>query len=671
MAVLLGIDTGGTFTDAVLYDDGGAGRVIAKAKALTTRDDLAVGIAGAIRAVMTEATQEPGSVALVSISTTLATNALVEGLWRPVCLIFLGFDEADVARGGLAQALAGDPVIVAPGGFRATGEPRAPLDLAALEARIAEVENRVEGFAVVSMFGGRNPAHEIAVRELIARRSGLPVTCGHELSAELDGPRNALTSVLNARLIGVISALIASTRSSLDSFGIDAPLMIVRGDGSLVSADFARRRPIETILSGPAASLVGAGQLTGLKHALVSDIGGTTTDIAVLRDGRPELSATGAQVGAHRTMIEAVAMTTHGLGGDSEVRLEESGLRPALLLGPRRAIPVSLLAMDHAALVYDTLARQENAGRPGENDGRFALPVPLLEGARAGLTALEGGVLARLGAAPAALDRLLENRREAAAFRSLFERGMVRLSALTASDAAHVLGLHTAWDVDAARRAAELFARKRDGRGTPIAPDGRAIAERIIAAITRRSAEVVLSAALAEDGLGGVDAATSPLIAAALERRGAAARLDIGVALPVIGLGASAPTYYPAICGMLGAECVVPDHADVANAVGAVAGRVTLERSMTIIAAGTGGYRVQGLEGNSDFADLARARAAATEALTAQLHADASEAGASEIELSEDYSEKAPSVEGQKMFLEGTVTLRASGRPRATTRRGG
>lgn len=667
MAVLLGIDTGGTFTDAVLYDDGGAGRVIAKAKALTTKDDLAVGIAGAVRAVLEQAAHPAAEVALVSISTTLATNALVEGLWRPVCLVFLGFDQADVARGGLAQALANDPVIVAPGGFKATGEPRAPLDLEALETRIAEVEAKVEGFAVVSMFGGRNPSHEIAVREMIQRRTGAPVTCGHDLSAELDGPRNALTSVLNARLIGVISALIASTRDSLAEFGIDAPLMIVRGDGSLVSADFARRRPIETILSGPAASLVGAGQLTGLREALVSDIGGTTTDIAVLRNGRPELSASGARVGGHRTMIEAVAMTTHGLGGDSEVWLEEGGLKPRLHLGPRRAIPVSLLAIQHPALVTETLSRQSNSSRPGENDGRFALPIPLMEGARAGLSSLESKLLERLGNAPKPLDRLLENRRETAAFRSLFERGMVRLSALTPSDAAHVLGLHDGWDREAAEMVAALFARKRDGRGAPIAASAKALAERVIATVTRRSAEVVLSAALAEDGLGEIDAATSPLIEAALARRGKTARIDIGVALPVIGLGASASTYYPAICEVLGAECVVPEHADVANAVGAVAGRVTLERSMTIISAGAGGYRVQGLEGKTDFADLDRARAAASAALTSLVRADARNAGATEIELTSDYTEKAPTIEGQRMFLEGLVTIRASGRPRIAT----
>src|SRR5690606_13092405 len=116
-------------------------------------------------------------------------------------------------------------------------------------------------------------------------------TMSHELSARLGGPRRALTTLLNARLIAMIDRLVAATEGFLAARGIAAPLMVVRGDGALVSAAFARLRPIETILSGPAASLVGARHLTGLDAAVVSDIGGTTTDVAVLDRGRPPLRA--------------------------------------------------------------------------------------------------------------------------------------------------------------------------------------------------------------------------------------------------------------------------------------------------------------------------------------------------------------------------------------------
>jgi N-methylhydantoinase A/oxoprolinase/acetone carboxylase beta subunit len=116
----------------------------------------------------------------------------------------------------------------------------------------------VTGFAICAYFAVRNPEHEIAVRDLVRRETGLPVTCSHELSAKLNGPRRALTTVLNARLIAMIDRLVAATEGFLDGRGIHAPLMVVRGDGALISAAFARHRPIETILSGPAASLVGA-----------------------------------------------------------------------------------------------------------------------------------------------------------------------------------------------------------------------------------------------------------------------------------------------------------------------------------------------------------------------------------------------------------------------------
>src|SRR5690606_14535726 len=159
------------------------------------------------------------------------------------------------------------------------------LDMAALEEALPELARTVSGFAVCAYFAVRNPAHELSVSEAIRQRTGLPVTASHELSAKLGGPRRALTTLLNARLISMIDRLVAATEGFLAARTVSCPLMVVRGDGALVSAAFARARPIETILSGPAASLVGARHMTGLENAVVSDIGGTTTDVAVLDHG--------------------------------------------------------------------------------------------------------------------------------------------------------------------------------------------------------------------------------------------------------------------------------------------------------------------------------------------------------------------------------------------------
>ena len=319
MPILLGIDTGGTYTDAVLYDER-SGRVVAAAKALTTRHDLAIGIQGAAGSVLEGSGVDPATVALVSLSTTLATNALVEGQGGRVGLVLIGFDEAAASRAGIVDALRGAPCIRIGGGHDAAGRACGTLGLDTLDRAITDLGDPVAAFAVAGMFSVRNPEHEIAVRDRLRVRTGLPVTCGHELSSRLDGPRRAMTCVLNARLVPIIQRLLEAAGRSFDALGVSAPMMVVRGDGALVGAEVARLKPVETILSGPAASLVGASHLTGEREALVSDIGGTTTDYALLVDGRPRIDSDGATVGGFRTMVEAVAMRTVGLGGDSEVR---------------------------------------------------------------------------------------------------------------------------------------------------------------------------------------------------------------------------------------------------------------------------------------------------------------------------------------------------------------
>ena len=431
--------TGGTYTDAVLLDealiDRGAGAVsdalIAKAKRLTTRDDLSRGIGAAIDAAMaaTGATAAigPERVAMVSLSTTLATNALVEGNGGRVGLVMIGFDAADAVRAGLAEALGRDPMILIDGGHGPMGEEVAPPDLAALEAWLPGAE--AEGYAVCAYFAVRNPAHEIAARDLIRARTGRPVTCSHELSAKVGGPKRGLTALLNARLIGLIDRLIASAGQIMADRSIVAPLMVVRGDGALVSAEFARLRPIETILSGPAASLVGAAWLTGRADAVVSDIGGTTTDIAILSGGKPRLDPAGARVGGWRTMVEAIGMTTHGLGGDSEVHLAPVGLQTRILLGPRRVMPVSLLASDHAAMVHRALDRQLGSERPGDLDGRFLVAHD--RSRPAGLAANEIEILDALAGGPKPAGEVLRTRLLRTALKRLVSRGLAMVAALT------------------------------------------------------------------------------------------------------------------------------------------------------------------------------------------------------------------------------------------------
>ncbi|MSX92767.1 MAG: hydantoinase/oxoprolinase family protein, partial [Actinobacteria bacterium] len=368
MRMLLGIDTGGTYTDAVVFDEHD-GTVVATAKSPTTHHDLSIGICGAIDAVLEAAGVLAERIELVSLSTTLATNALVEGKGRSVGAVIIGFDGEVLERAGLGEALGDDPAVILVGGHDPHGAEVAPLDLQRLADEVAAIAGAVEAFAVTAQFSVRNPAHELAAADVIRRVTGKPVTLSHHLSARLNGPKRAVTAVLNARLISIIDGLVRTTEAALLDRGIHAPVMVVRGDGSLVSAGFVRDRPIETILSGPAASLVGAAYLTGLADAVISDIGGTTTDIAVLRGGVPIVSAEGATVGGHRTMVSAVAMHTHGLGGDSHVRHDERALGASLRLGPRKVVPVCQLAVDEPQLVHAMFDRQLQSTMPGEMDG--------------------------------------------------------------------------------------------------------------------------------------------------------------------------------------------------------------------------------------------------------------------------------------------------------------
>ena len=662
MAYFLGVDTGGTYTDAVIVDEA-ADRVIGSAKSLTTRNDLALGIGRAVDAALAGAGVAAADVALVSLSTTLATNALVEGQGGRVALIFIGFDPGDLERGGLVQALRGDPVVQVVGGHTHAGTEAAPLDLEALEGQVAGLSDQVMGFAVAARFATRNAAHEVAVRDLIRRVTGRPVTCSHELSAQLNGPKRALTAVLNARLIGMIDRLVAACERHLAAVGIAAPLMVVRGDGALISAAMVRERPIETILSGPAASIVGARWLTGAMDALVSDIGGTTTDVALLRGGLPEIDPQGARVGGFRTMVEAVAMRTTGLGGDSEVHLITEGLEGGLRLGPRRLVPVSLIAVDHGPMVHAALDRALAVEAVGEFDGRFVVPMG---GQTGGLSAREAAVLARI-TGPMPMAQALASRLEAAALQRLVARGLVMIAGVTPSDASHVLGRLSAWDGAAAEKAVRLLARRRNGAGDRFAPDAATLAGQIVDQLTAQTVDCLLEAAFGEDA--GIEGQPEGLARHALTRAGLAnhrgvVEVTVRLGVPVIGLGASAPFYYGAVGERLGASMILPEHAGVANAIGAVVGQVS-QRAQGLVSSPSEGRFVAHLAtGLVAFNDKNAALAAMEAAVVEEASVRARAAGAEDLRVVVTRDLREAEVEGRVMFIEAAVTATASGRPR-------
>lgn len=664
MALLLGVDTGGTYTDAVLIRD--EKEVIASAKSLTTRQDLAISVGGAIRAVLEQSGVEPQEVSLAALSTTLATNALVEGQGGRVALIYIGFKEDDLDRHGLRDALKGDPSLVLPGGHTHAGSEAAPLDVEALEMFLRTEGQGVTGFAVAGVFATRNPAHEMEAARIIHELTSAPVTCSHQLSAKLNGPKRAVTAVLNARLIGMIDRLIGRAQDTLRDLGIEAPMMVVRGDGALMSGEQARERPIETILSGPAASIVGARWMTGVEHALVSDIGGTTTDVALIRDGKPAIDPAGARVGEFRTMVEAVAMRTTGLGGDSQVHLNTSGLSGGLTLGPRRVVPVSLIATDAPEVVHAALDEQLRNTTVGEFDGRFVRAVPGVP--VAGLSEREAGLLARIGMQVHPLGGILRTRMEHGSLNRLVDRGLVQVSGVTPSDASHVLGRVEAWDGQAAEKALTLFARRRVGSGDMAAKDAETMAQMIIDQLTEQTALTLLQSAFAEEaesfGLPERELARHVLLQKGLARHRGLLALDASMNVDVVGLGASAPSYYPAVGERLHCNMILPEHAGVANAIGAVVGRVTMRRSGTVTSPAEGKYRVHLESGPVDYQASDEALAALEAALAGEARGAAEDAGAEDIHVHVERDIRTAQVESREVFVEGTLTVEASGRPR-------
>ena len=447
----LGIDTGGTYTDAALVD--AANQVVASGKSLTTHRQLEVGISAVLKKLPSDLLSK---VTLASLSTTLATNAVVEGRGTPVCLLLPGYTASQIERAKLEHIVRGGACVALKGGHAAGGREKWPLDLETASRTIEKYRNRVSAFGVSSMFSVRNPAHEITLRELIHSLSDRPVTCGHELASSLGAPRRAVTVAFNASLVSYIDRLIRTMQALLSDYGVSAPLMVVKGDGSLITAAVALTRPVETVLSGPAASVVGAAFLAQTKNSIVADMGGTTTDVAIVTDGLPVFSADATVIGEWRPMIESTRVFSVGLGGDSEARFSGG---EGLGIGPRRVVPMSLLAFDND-WVIESLKRQRDA-KPTPRSNRFFLPLFADSSQIAQLSLVEKQVWDRLAERPLELETLYHNAREQAqAAAVMVRKGMVIYSGFTPSDAAHVLGFSNHWSTEAAHLAAVIWAKQ-------------------------------------------------------------------------------------------------------------------------------------------------------------------------------------------------------------------
>ena len=654
----IGIDTGGTYTDAVIIAHD-TQKILGRAKALTTKGDLSIGVREALTTVMQTlpAGAKSSDIGLVSVSTTLATNAIVEGHGSPVGVLLIGFDRQMAERTGIAKAFPNVPLKLIAGGHDHNGDAKVELDTAAVEHEAELMKGQVSAFAVASAFAVRNPEHEKFARDIIMRVTGKPVTLSTELTSSLDAPRRALTAVLNARLISRISTLIDAVRLAMGELHISCPLMVVKGDGTLARAENVALKPIETVLSGPAASLVGAKWLSGLDDFIMSDIGGTTTDIGILQGGRPRVAEEGAEVGGWRTMVKAIDVTTIGLGGDSEVHLLMDG---SMQIGPQRIVPISLIGQRYPevlAMLENDLSDTEG----GSQHGRFVVaPFGKSEPSdHSGLTAREVEFLALVTDRPKPLRKIAISSGAQRALSGLRKKGLVQLCGFTPSDASHVLGLQANWSKPAAVMAAQLAVRFRDMKlGTPERVE--AFCSDVWSETVRLSARAILNSAL------GISVESNTLIdsvCAGTPIRGMAA-IKISPIIPIVAVGGPARVYYTEVAKRLDCEVVFAEWCEVANAIGAAAGLVALKITVTVEGDGNGAFRVHGGQGTRIFGSGVEALAYATTTAHDQAEAMALDVGAVSPKISVDTRKYfLPDAMDDNGLLKAEITAEAIGRP--------
>lgn len=659
----IGIDTGGTYTDAVIIDTSD-NTVVASAKSITTRGDLSIGIIASLDKALQAAGDQVShpDIKLVSLSTTLATNALVEGKGSAVAVVLIGFDDNMLERTELGKALPTAHIIRIAGGHKYDGSEQEALDTDALMIALDKCRGQADAYAVASVYSVRNDNHERRVQALIREHTGCPVTASCDLSEALNGPRRALTAAFNARIISLIVSLVDSVRTVMVDYSIDAPLMIVKGDGSIASADLIVERPIETILSGPAASVIGANFLSGLKDFIISDIGGTTTDVAIVKNGWPDLKEKGAMIGTHRTMVKAIDMQTIGLGGDSEIEVNHKG---EVSLNANRVVPISLIGSRWPS-VKKALQSSMSVGM-GLGVATLFLFRP--EGYKKNevprdLTPADIEFLNLITEEPVRWSDVINSVSDRYRVMRMVGRGILQLAGFTPSDAAHVLDLQSQWSREVAELVCLMIGRsygkvswddsKRD-------VECRAFAQEVFDAMVAKSCHVII------ERLSGCSFnVKDPLVSAIC--RGGTQVMDLGVSLkptiPLVAVGGPAPVFYPEVGRRLGVETVIPEGSDVANAIGAAIGRIRVHASVEIVSVESGGYSLHGEGKPERLADateaLVRAQALAQE--YAQARAMSMGGVMADVSVAVERLD-IPGMEGDKGLISATVRAECVSQP--------
>jgi N-methylhydantoinase A/oxoprolinase/acetone carboxylase beta subunit len=607
---VLGIDTGGTYTDGVLLEYHSR-QVLASHKSLTTKRDFSIGIEKVIEGIHID---DPAAIKMVSISTTLATNAIAEGKGKRVALFLIGYDPELISSFKMAGRFATSHYYYYAGGHDLYGREKEALDLSGILTKVNELKDQVDAIAVSSYFSPLNPEHENRVYQAVSSVCDLPVVLGHQLSTKLGSVERATTAALNASLLAVLQDFIIAVRRAMERRQINAPLMVVRGDGTLMSDEFAAQTPVETIHSGPAASAMGGRFLSGLDDALVVDIGGTTTDIALVERGQVAVSEEGATVGHYKTAVKAANLLSIALGGDSHIRLDRER---RLAVGPERVTPLAYLAGQYPQVHQRLKAlsrRTWSQASPEWLEYWFLLREPRHDSILP--TGQDKALVDFLRDGPQPVPEILKrlNLLHVAQLGAgeLLRQEIVGKSGLTPTDLLHIEEIYAPWDAEAADLALNAFCHFQFREPAELRREAwslmsEVIIEAIVCFLTGKS---LRTAAMPED-----DDLGRWFFFNSLPGRAAHPHLETMFRLrqPLIGIGAPAGIFLKDVAAALHTDLVLPEYHQVANAVGAIAGSVMVVEEILVYPhlASSGleviGYYVQTGDERQEFEALEQA----------------------------------------------------------------
>lgn len=436
------------------------------------------------------------------------------------------------------------------------------------------IKSKVDSIAITSYLSVRNPEHELILKDLASKILNLPVVCGHELSSSLGFNERTITSVMNARLIPIIKELINSMKSAMVEYDINAPLMIVKGDGSLMNDEIAVERPVETVLSGPAASMIGAKTLTGLNDAIVMDMGGTTTDIGILRNGQPRLEKEGAMIGGKRTRVLAAEIYTSGIGGDSRIVVKGNKFS----LTPLRVMPLCIATTKWPQLFprLEEISKRcffFNLESINVNnivqDIEFFVKIKDIKDAP--LSENDRKLLEYISNEPFSLSEAgasLNLHPFAFNVSKMEELGMIQRIGLTPTDILHAEGSYIEYD----RKASEYGVKHQALKMNMLPEEFISFAKEKV--IEKISEELLKKLFLENIGTFELDKVSKALVDRVVSGSSDDFSCSISLNLPIIGIGAPVSAYYPLMSEKLNAKLFLPEYSEVGNAIGAVTGSV-------------------------------------------------------------------------------------------------